>query len=51
MENGKLNLFQKVQKIRVELQEMSIKKSGMNSYAGFKYYELSDFFTRVKQVV
>lgn len=50
MENVKLNLFQKVQKIRVELQKMAIKKSGVNSYAGFKYYELSDFLPELNKL-
>ena len=39
----KLNLYQKIQKIRVELQEMNLKKNGQNEFAHFKYYELADF--------
>ena len=50
MENMKLNLYQKIQKIRVELQEMDLKKSGMNKYAGFKYYELSDFLPELNKL-
>ena len=42
-----LNLFQKLQKARVELQEMSLKKSGNNKFAGFSYYELSDFLPAI----
>lgn len=46
MEN-KLNLFQKLQKARVELQEMNLKKSGQNKFAGFSYYELADFLPAI----
>lgn len=47
MEKKKLNLFQKLQKARVELQEMNLKKSGQNKFAGFNYYELSDFLPAI----
>lgn len=47
MEENKLNLFQKLQKARVELQEMNLKKSGHNKFAGFSYYELSDFLPAI----
>lgn len=50
MQNVKLNLYQKIQKIRVELQEMDLKKSGVNKYAGFKYYELSDFLPELNKL-
>ena len=47
MAEQKLNLFQKLQKARVELQEMNLKKSGQNKFAGFSYYELSDFLPAI----
>ena len=47
MEENKLNLFQKLQKARVELQEMNLKKSGHNKFAGFSYNELSDFLPAI----
>lgn len=47
MEKKKLNLFQKLQKARVELQEMNLKKSGHNKFAGFSYYELGDFLPAI----
>lgn len=37
-----MNVWQKIQEVRVELQDLKIKKSGMNKFAGFKYYELAD---------
>lgn len=46
-ETKQLNLFQKLQKARVELQEMSLKKSGHNKFAGFSYYELADFLPAI----
>lgn len=47
MEEQKLNLFQKLQKARVELQEMNLKKSGHNKFAGFTYYTLEDFLPAI----
>ena len=47
MEKKKLNLFQKLQQARVELQEMNLKKSGHNKFAGFSYYELGDFLPAI----
>jgi len=38
-----MNLNETISKIRVELQNSNIKKSGLNKHAGFSYYELSDF--------
>jgi hypothetical protein len=46
-EPKQLNLFQKLQKARVELQEMNLKKSGHNKFAGFSYYELADFLPAI----
>lgn len=46
----KLNLYQKLQKCRVELQKSELKKSGHNKYADFKYYELSDFLPKVNEL-
>ena len=36
-------VYSKLQKARVLLQELPLKKSGFNSFAGFKYFELGDF--------
>lgn len=48
MEN--MNIYQKLQKCRVELQRMSLKKSGKNTFAGFEYFELSDFLPAVNDL-
>lgn len=42
-EQQQWHVYSKLQKARVLLQEQPLKKSGFNSYAGFKYFELGDF--------
>lgn len=42
-----MNVYQKLQKIKLELLNCKIKKSGENKFAGFKYYELSDFLPHI----
>ena len=37
------NIYKKLQKCRVELNNLNLKKSGLNKFAKFKYYELEDF--------
>lgn len=46
MEN-KINIYQKMQAIKEELLEMNLKKSGLNKFANFSYYELSDFLPQI----
>ena len=38
-----LNLYQKINKIKAELQTTVIKKSGKNKFVGYDYFELPDF--------
>lgn len=38
-----MNIYEKIQKIKLELLEANLKKTGENKYSGFKYYELADF--------
>lgn len=38
-----MNIYEKVQRVKQKLLETNIKKSGLNKYAGYNYYELSDF--------
>ena len=42
-----LNLFTKLQAIKVELLNSNIKKSGKNKYSNYDYYELSDFLPTI----
>ena len=37
-----MNVYEKLQKIKVELLSCKLKKTGKNKFAGFDYYELSD---------
>ena len=49
-EEQQWKVYAKLQKARVMLQSMPIKKSGFNSFAGFKYFELSDFLPSVNTI-
>lgn len=49
IENNK-NIYQKLQQARVELQEKKLQKTGLNKFAGFKYYELSDFLPSLNKI-
>lgn len=46
----KLNIYQKLQTSRVQLQEKGLSKSGNNKFAGFKYFELADFLPSVNEI-
>lgn len=37
------NIYSKLMKVRCDFHKLEIKKSGLNKFAGFKYYELADF--------
>lgn len=45
-----MNIYEKLQQCRVELQEMKLKKGGKNNFANFDYYELADFMPAVNQL-
>ena len=45
-----MNVYEKLQKCRVELQGSKLKKSGKNSYSGFDYFELRDFIPTVNDL-
>lgn len=45
--NNTMNIYQKIQAVKKELAERELKKSGENSYSGFKYYELGDFLPSI----
>ena len=38
-----MNIYEKIQFVKVKLLEVNIKKSGQNKFAGYTYYELADF--------
>lgn len=46
-----MNIYEKLQLMRVALQNMSLKKSGENKFAGYKYYDLGDFMPAINQLM
>lgn len=50
MTETKMNVYQKISIGREKLQRMPLKKSGLNKYAGFKYFELSDFLPAINSI-
>ena len=46
-----MNIYEKLQNMRVALQNMSLKKSGKNKFAGYSYYELGDFLPAINQLM
>lgn len=43
----KMNVYQKLQLARVELQDLNLKKSGQNDFSHYSYYELGDFLPAI----
>ena len=42
-----MTIYHKIQKVKLELSSRELKKSGENTYSGFKYYELGDFLPSI----
>lgn len=45
-----MNIYEKVQTARLQLQSLQLKKTGENKFAGFKYYELADFIPSINVI-
>lgn len=45
-----INVYTKLQLARVKLQSVKLEKSGHNKFAGYKYFELSDFLPTVNNI-
>ena len=45
-----INVYQKLQLARVKLQNVELKKSGHNKFAGYRYFELADFLPTVNSI-
>lgn len=43
-------VYAKLQKARIKLQQSAIKKSGHNKFSGYFYFELSDFLPTVNEI-
>lgn len=46
-----MNVYQKLQQVRVDLQKINPKKTGNNTFAGYTYYELGDFIPYVNNLM
>jgi hypothetical protein len=44
------SIYKKLQKARVQLQRQALNKSGKNKFAGYEYFELSDFIPSVQMI-
>lgn len=47
---GKQSVLAKLQTARIRLQEMKLKKSGHNKFAGYDYFELGDFLPTINRL-
>jgi len=45
-----MNVYEKLNKARIQFQTMNVKKSGKNNYAGYTYYELADILPTVNKI-
>lgn len=45
-----MNIYEKLQSARVELQNKKLKKSGKNKGIGFEYFELNDFLPSINEI-
>lgn len=50
MSEKKMNIYQKLQKMRVELQKKGLVKSGVNTFSKYEYFELSDFLPHINEI-
>lgn len=44
-----MNIYEKINEVKLRLLKANIKKSGVNHFAGFNYYELADFLPLIIQ--
>lgn len=46
-----MNIYEKLQAMRVELQASNLKKSGYNKFANFKYFTLEDLLPKINELL
>jgi hypothetical protein len=46
-----MNVYQKLQTCRVELQKSKMKKSGINKFSNYEYFELGDFLPKANELM
>jgi hypothetical protein len=44
------SVHKKLMQARIKLQATTLKKSGLNKFAGFQYFELGDFLPQIQQI-
>lgn len=42
-----MNIYEKINKVRIQFQEKNIKMGGKNAFAGYNYYELADILPTI----
>ena len=45
-----MSVYKKLMIARLKLQQLSLKKSGHNKFAGYQYFELGDFLPSVQDL-
>lgn len=45
-----MNIYEKMQKAKVDLQKKDLKKTGENKFSNYKYYELGDFMPAINEI-
>lgn len=45
-----MSIYKKLMDARIALQSIKMKKSGLNKFAGYEYFELSDFIPHVQKI-
>lgn len=48
---SRVNIYTKIQHMRVKLLELNLKKTGHNRYAGFSYYTLEDITPAINKLL
>lgn len=46
-----MNIYEKLQSMRCELQGKKLSKSGKNSFVGYEYFELQDFIPEINEIM
>lgn len=46
-----MNIYEKLQAMRCELQGKKLSKSGNNSFVGYEYFELQDFIPEINEIM
>ncbi len=46
-----MNIYEKLQTMRSDLQKKKLKKTGKNSYSGYDYFELSDLIPSINEIL